>query len=139
MPLEVKARGGGALPSYASEGAAGADLRASETVILSPGERAAVRTDLQLEIPAGHVGLIWPRSGLAVGQGVDTLAGVVDSDYRGELRVVLINHGDETLVIRTGDRVAQLLIQKVERVAFVRSAALAPSERGEGGFGSSGR
>jgi len=139
MPSEVKTRGGGVLPSYASEGAAGADLRASETVILSPGERAAVRTDLRLEIPAGHVGLIWPRSGLAVEQGVDTLAGVVDSDYRGELRVVLINHGDETLVIHAGDRVAQLLIQKVERMAFVRSDELAPSERGEGGFGSSGR
>jgi dUTP pyrophosphatase len=137
--VEVKVRGGGELPSYASEGAAGADLRACEAVLISPGERAAVRTKLELEIPAGHVGLIWPRSGLAVDQGIDTLAGVVDSDYRGELRVVLINHGDETLVIRSGDRVAQLLIQKVERASFVRSETLAPSDRGEGGFGSSGR
>lgn len=139
MPVEVRVRGGGELPSYASEGAAGADLRACETVIISPGERAAVRTDLQLEIPAGHVGLIWPRSGLAVGQGIDTLAGVVDSDYRGELRVVLINHGEETLVIQPGDRIAQLLIQRVERASFVRSATLTPTGRGDAGFGSSGR
>ena len=137
--MEVRVRGGGELPSYASEGAAGADVRACETVLLSPGERAAVRTKLELEIPTGHVGLIWPRSGLAVGQGIDTLAGVIDSDYRGELRVVLINHGEETLVIQPGDRIAQLLIQKVERASFVRSETLPPSERGEGGFGSSGR
>jgi dUTP pyrophosphatase len=137
--VDVKVRGGGELPSYASDGAAGADLRAGETVLISPGERAAVRTGLELEIPEGHVGLVWPRSGLAVGQGIDTLAGVIDSDYRGELRVVLINHGDETLVIRPGDRIAQLLIQKVERASFVRSDALKDSDRGAGGFGSTGR
>jgi dUTP pyrophosphatase len=137
--VEVRVRGGGELPAYASEGAAGADVCSSETVLLSPGERAAVRTGLQLEIPVGHVGLIWPRSGLAVGQGIDTLAGVVDCDYRGELRIVLINHGEETLVIQAGDRIAQLLIQKVDRVSFLRTETLAPSDRGEAGFGSSGR
>ena len=98
-----------------------------------------MRTDLQLEIPAGHVGLIWPRSGLAVGQAIDTLAGVVDSDYRGELRVVLINHGEDTLVVQPGDRIAQLLIQRVERASFARSTTLTPTGRGEAGFGSSGR
>jgi len=138
LPVVVKVAGPGALPVYASEGAAGADLRASECVLISPGERAAVATGLQLEIPPGHVGLIWPRSGLALSHGVDTLAGVIDSDYRGELRVVLINHGDETLVIQPGDRVAQLLIQAVERVAFVRSDVLAESARGARGFGSTG-
>lgn len=139
MPLEVKVRGGGELPSYASEGAAGADVCASETVLISPGERATVRSSLEIEIPAGHVGLIWPRSGLAVGQGIDTLAGVIDSDYRGELCIVLINHGDEAVVIRPGDRIAQLLIQRIEHASFVRSDALTRSDRGEGGFGSTGR
>jgi dUTP pyrophosphatase len=137
--MEVRVRGGGELPSYASQGAAGADLRAGETVVISPGERAAVRTGLEVEIPEGHVGLVWPRSGLAVGQGIDTLAGVIDSDYRGELRVVLINHGDETIVIQAGDRIAQLLIQTVARASFVRSDDLTNSDRGAGGFGSTGR
>jgi dUTP pyrophosphatase len=138
LPVVVKVTGPGTLPSYASDGAAGADLRASECVLISPGERAAVATGLHLEIPPGHVGLVWPRSGLAVSHGVDTLAGVIDSDYRGELRVVLINHGDETLVVQPGDRVAQLLVQSVERVAFVRAETLAASARGERGFGSTG-
>lgn len=139
LPVVVKVAGSGALPGYASAGAAGADLCASETVLISPGEHAAVPTGLQLEIPTGHVGLIWPRSGLALSHGVDTLAGVIDSDYRGELRVVLINHGDEPVVIQHGQRVAQLLIQPVERAEYVRSESLTGSSRGEGGFGSTGR
>jgi dUTP pyrophosphatase len=139
VPIEVKVGGRGATPEYASDGAAGADLRASESLLISPGERAAVPTDIHIEIPEGHVGLIWPRSGLALSQGIDTLAGVVDSDYRGEVRVVLINHGDEALLIKARDRVAQLLIQKVEHARFVRSDDLEGSERGSGGFGSTGR
>jgi dUTP pyrophosphatase len=139
VPIEVKVGGRGATPEYASGGAAGADLCASESVLISPGERAAVPTDIHIEIPEGHVGLIWPRSGLALSQGIDTLAGVVDSDYRGEVRVVLINHGDEALLIKARDRVAQLLIQKVEHARFVRSDDLEGSERGSGGFGSTGR
>lgn len=139
LPVEVKVAGPGALPAYASEGAAGADLRASECVLISPGERAAVATGLHLEIPPGYVGLIWPRSGLALSHGVDTLAGVIDSDYRGELRVVLINLGEEPLILQPGERVAQILIQRVERAEFVRSESLAESDRGAGGFGSTGR
>ncbi len=139
VSAEVRVGGTGALPDYGSTGAAGADLRAAEAVTLAPGERAAVATGLQVEIPAGHVGLVWPRSGLALRHGIDTLAGVIDSDYRGELRVVLVNHGPEPFAVRPGDRVAQLLIQRDERATFVRTAALAASDRGEGGFGSSGR
>lgn len=139
MPIDVKVGGHGATPEYASEGAAGADLCASESLLISPGERAAVPTDIHIEIPEGHVGLIWPRSGLALSQGIDTLAGVVDSDYRGEVRVVLINHGDDALLIHAGDRVAQLLIQKVEHARFLRGDDLEGSERGSGGFGSTGR
>ena len=137
--LQVKVDGSGALPEYGSAASAGADLRASEEVVIAPGARAAVATALHLEIPEGHVGLIWPRSGLAVRHGVDTLAGVVDSDYRGEVRVVLVNHGDQPFAIRPGDRVAQLLVQKVERPAFVAASRLGETTRGAGGFGSTGR
>jgi len=137
-PLEVKVEGSGTLPVYSSPGAAGADLFAAEDVTLGAGEWASVGTGLRLEIPAGHVGLVWPRSGLAVRHGIDTLAGVIDSDYRGELRVVLVNHGREPQRIASGDRIAQLLVQRVERAEFVR-AALGASERGAGGFGSTGR
>jgi dUTP pyrophosphatase len=127
------------LPEYSTPGAAGADLRASETVDIAPGARAAVPTALRLQIPPGHVGLVWPRSGLAVRHGIDTLAGVIDSDYRGEVRVVLVNHGDEPFRIERGDRIAQLLVQRVERAAFAAVAAVDETDRGEGGFGSSGR
>jgi dUTP pyrophosphatase len=139
MPLQVKVDGDGPVPEYSSPAAAGADLRASEEVLIPAGGRAAVATALHLEIPAGHVGLIWPRSGLAVRHGIDTLAGVVDSDYRGEVRVVLVNHGDAPFEIRPGDRIAQILIQKVERPAFVAAADLSETARGSGGFGSTGR
>jgi dUTP pyrophosphatase len=130
---------GGSLPEYASAGAAGADLRASEAVELAPGSRAAVPTGVRLQIPPGHVGLVWPRSGLAVRHGIDTLAGVIDSDYRGEVRVVLVNHGDAPFRIAPGDRVAQLLVQRVERVAFETDREIDDTERGGGGFGSTGR
>jgi len=136
--LLVKVAGDGALPQYATEGAAGADLRASVDVTLEPGARAAVPTGIEVEIPPGHVGLIWPRSGLAVRHGIDTLAGVIDSDYRGEVAVVLVNHGAEAVRIAAGDRVAQLLLQKVERARFERSAGLDATGRAAGGFGSTG-
>jgi len=137
--LEVPVAGASSLPEYGSSAAAGADLRASEELVLAPGARAAVGTGLRLELPPGHVGLIWPRSGLAVRHGIDTLAGVVDSDYRGEVHVVLVNHGDEPFTVRAGDRVAQILVQKVERVAFVVKDAVSETVRGAGGFGSTGR
>jgi dUTP pyrophosphatase len=138
-PVEVRVEGDRGVPEYGSAAAAGADLKASEDVVLAPGARAAVPTGLRLEIPDGHVGLIWPRSGLAVKHGIDTLAGVVDSDYRGEVRVVLINHGPEPFTIRAGDRVAQILVQRVERVVFVSAAGISETVRGVGGFGSTGR
>ena len=138
--LQVKVGGPGALPEYGSDGAAGADLRASEPVTLPPGGRAAVATGVVLELAPGLVGLVWPRSGLAVRHGIDTLAGVIDSDYRGEVKVVLVNHGEEPFQIARGDRIAQLLVQRVERVAFAAAAApLAATPRGDGGFGSTGR
>jgi len=133
------AEGTGSIPQYASPGSAGADLRASEPLVIAPGERAAVPTGLRLSIPPGHVGLVWPRSGLALRHGIDTLAGVIDSDYRGELRVVLVNHGEEPFAIAIGDRVAQLLLQRVERAVFLAGDSLDDTGRGQGGFGSTGR
>jgi dUTP pyrophosphatase len=139
VSLLVPVRGPGELPAHASEHAAGADLRAASEVTIAPGEHAAVPTGLHLEIPEGHVGLVWPRSGLAVRHGIDTLAGVIDSDYRGEVRVVLVNHGQEPFAIAAGDRVAQLLVQRVERAAFRAVSAIDDTGRGESGFGSTGR
>jgi len=139
VPLPTHVGENGSLPEYSSTGAAGADLRASEPVEIAPRARAAVPTALRLQIPPGHVGLVWPRSGLAVRHGIDTLAGVIDSDYRGEVRVVLANHGEEPFRIEKGDRIAQLLVQKVERAAFAAVTTIDATGRGEGGFGSSGR
>jgi dUTP pyrophosphatase len=139
LPLPPHVGEGGSLPDYASAGAAGADLRASEAVEIAPGGRVAVPTGVRLQIPPGHVGLVWPRSGLAVRHGIATLAGVIDSDYRGEVRVVLVNHGEEPFRVARGDRIAQLLVQPVERAAFTAVAAIDETERGGGGFGSTGR
>lgn len=139
LDLPVLPGPGAALPEYGSASAAGADLRASEALVIPPGGRAAVPTSLRLAIPEGRVGLVWPRSGLAVRHGIDTLAGVIDSDYRGEVRVVLVNHGDQPFAIAKGDRIAQLLVQRVERAAFRSTDALDATSRAEGGFGSTGR
>lgn len=138
MSLDIRVDGGGALPEYSTEGAAGADLRASVPVTIPPGGRAAVATGISVEIPAGHVGLVWPRSGLAVRNGIDTLAGVIDSDYRGEVKVVLVNHGQEAFAVAAGDRIAQLLVQPALRARFTRGE-LAATARAAGGFGSTGR
>jgi dUTP pyrophosphatase len=98
-----------------------------------------VPTDIRVAIPAGHVGLVWPRSGLAMRHGIDTMAGVIDSDYRGEVCVVLVNHGRDPVRIERGDRIAQILVQRVERAEFLQAEALTETARGEGGFGSTGR
>ena len=139
LDLPVLLGKGAALPEYGSADAAGADLRASEALVIAPGGRAAVPTGLRLAIPRGHVGLVWPRSGLAVRHGIDTLAGVIDCDYRGEVKVVLVNHGDDPFPIAAGDRVAQLLVQRFERAAFRAAREVGDTERGSGGFGSTGR
>jgi len=139
LHVPVTVADGGHLPEHATMGAAGADLRASAAVEIPPGGRAAVPTGLRVQIPRGHVGLVWPRSGLAVRHGIDTLAGVIDSDYRGEVRVVLANHGPAAFPIAPGDRIAQLLLQSVERADFVASHELEDTDRGGGGFGSTGR
>lgn len=131
------------LPSYARVGDAGADLVAREDVVLGPrGGRALVPTGVAVAIPDGYAGFVQPRSGLALRHGVTCLntPGLIDSGYRDELRVVLVNTDpDEPYKVRRGDRIAQLVVQRVEACAFVVVDALPPSERGTGGFGHSGR
>jgi len=127
------------IPQIAKEGDAGADLRASEDTVVPANGRCLVPTGISMAIPRGFVGLIWPRSGLAVKHGIDSGAGVIDSGYRGEIRVLLFNHSDADFKVTKGDRIAQILIQKVETPQFVQVEALEQTERGAGGFGSTGK
>ena len=127
------------VPSYSHPGDAGADLKASESSIVPARGKALVPTGLCIELPGGHVGLIWPRSGLAVKHSIDCGAGVVDAKYRGEIKVLLFNHSDKNFTIEPGDRIAQLLVQKVENINFLPVESLGETERNEGGFGSTGK
>ena len=128
------------LPTYAREDDAGLDLRAAHDWTLEPAGRGLVGTGLAVAIPPGFAGLVLPRSGLALGQGVTVLnaPGLVDAGYRGELKVLLVNHGDKPVTVRRGDRIAQLVIQRVERAEPIEVRELPASERGAGGFGSTG-
>ncbi|MDR3254123.1 MAG: dUTP diphosphatase [Synergistaceae bacterium] len=128
------------LPSYATDGAAGMDLRASETIELEPGEFKSVGTGLFLEIPPGFEGQVRPRSGLAARHGVTLLnsPGTIDSDYRGELRVIVINHGSEIFKIEPGDRLAQIVFAALVRVELDETDGLSDTKRASGGFGSTG-
>lgn len=131
------------LPAYMSAGAAGADVVAAlaEDLVLAPGERAVVPTGFALEVPEGLEVQIRPRSGLAARHGVTLLnsPGTIDSDYRGQVGVLLVNLGGEPFTVRRGERIAQLVVAPVVRAAFREAEALAASARGEGGFGSTGR
>lgn len=127
------------LPSYAHRGDAGLDLFAIEEVAIESGEIVRIKTGVALELPAGYVGLIWDKSGLAANYGLKTMAGVFDAGYRGELQIVLTNLSDKTYVVKKHDKVAQMLIQAVELPDLVEVDELSDSSRGEGGFGSTGR
>ncbi|MGD8441714.1 MAG: dUTP diphosphatase [Holophagae bacterium] len=131
------------LPHYATDGAAGADVCAAvdETLVLAPGERAAVPTGLVLEIPTGWEGQVRARSGLAIRYGVTVVnaPGTIDSDYRGELKVLVVNLGDRPVMIERGDRVAQLVVAPAPQARFVEAESVALTGRGAGGFGSTGR
>jgi len=130
------------LPSRAHSGDAGLDLYAAESARLEPGERASVGTGIAVEIPDGHAGLVLPRSGLAARHGIALVnaPGLIDSGYRGELRVLLLNtDGDEAFEIEPGDRIAQLVVSAVADAEPVEVEELTESDRGGGGFGSSGR
>lgn len=129
------------LPAYAHPGDAGLDLLAREDVTLAPGGRAAVPTGVALALPAGYVGLVHPRSGLARKHGITVLnaPGTVDAGYRGEIQVILVNtDAAQTVTLRRGDRVAQLVVQAVAQAELIEVGSLPGSDRGEGGFGSTG-
>ena len=130
------------LPRYAKGGDAGADIVSRIDITLAPGERALVPTGMAIALPDGYVALVHPRSGLAIKHGVTMVnaPGTVDAGFRGELQIILINHDkSESVSFKRGDRIAQLVIQKVERAEFVEVQELPGSGRGTGGFGSTGR
>ncbi len=131
------------LPAYATLGSSGMDIRAfiSETLVLQPSERVLVPTGLFVEIPLGYEIQIRPRSGLAIKQGITCLntPGTIDADYRGEIKVILINLSKEPQTILPADRIAQMVVQKVEQVQWISVSELNESERGSGGFGSTGK
>ena len=130
------------LPHYAKPGDAGADLCSRIDMDLGAGERALVPTGISIALPSGYVALIHPRSGLAIKNGISMVntPGTVDAAFRGELQIILINHDlKEPFVIKKGDRIAQLILQKVERASFVEVQTLPGTHRSDGGFGSTGQ
>ncbi len=131
-----------ALPSYETPSSAGMDIRAAvdEPVVIKPGDRFLIPTGLQMAIPAGFEAQIRPRSGLAIKQGITMLnsPGTIDADYRGEVKVIAINHGSEDFVVNFGDRIAQMVIAPVTQFPVVEVQELDETQRGEGGFGSTG-
>jgi dUTP pyrophosphatase len=133
---------GGEMPLYQSSGASGLDLASSEDtdVVIGPGARAMIETGLSLEIPPGFEGQVRPRSGLASKHGITVLnaPGTIDSDYRGEVKVILVNLGEKEFIVRKGDRIAQLVFAPVARATLVERDSLDTTARGRGGFGSTG-
>jgi len=128
------------LPSYETAGSAGMDVRAAEELVIAPGQRGLVGTGVAFAIPHGYEIQVRPRSGLALKKGISipNSPGTIDSDYRGELKVILINHGDEDFIIERGDRIAQIVVAPVQRGILVEVANLDETQRGSGGFGSTG-
>jgi len=129
------------LPRYASDDAAGLDISAAEDLTLHPGQRHAVATGFAIEIPSGHEVQVRPRSGLAIKHGITCLntPGTIDSDYRGEVKVILINLGQDPFEVRRGERIAQLVPAPVLRADFIEASELGETARGSGGFGSTGQ
>jgi dUTP pyrophosphatase len=129
------------VPLYAKPGDAGADLRASHDAVIPAGERMLIKTGCSLALPGGYVGLVHPRSGLALNHGITVLnsPGTIDAGYRGEIMVTLFNSSKEDFSISVGDRIAQLLIQQVIKADFIRVQSLPQSDRGDSGYGSSGK
>ncbi len=141
VPLRIKRlRPDVELPSYAHPGDAGLDIRSAEDVVLRPGERALVSTGFTMALPEGYAAFVQPRSGLAARHGISIVntPGLIDCHYRGEVKVILVNLGEEPFQVRKGDRIAQMVIQKVERVEVLEVEELEDTVRGEGGFGSTG-
>ncbi len=143
MKVAIINKSNNALPSYETSASAGLDIRAfiEEKLTLSPGERKLIKTGLLLEIPEGYEAQVRPRSGLALKNGITVLnsPGTIDADYRGEIGVILINHSSENFEINSGDRIAQLIFAKVEQAVWFETESLNETERGQGGFGSTGK
>ncbi|MGB2580564.1 MAG: dUTP diphosphatase [Minisyncoccia bacterium] len=127
------------IPTYAHHGDAGFDLYAIESVSIPIGARVLVGTGIAIEIPDGYVGLIWDKSGLSMVHGLKNLGGVIDAGYRGEIKAGVVNLSDEDYTITAGHKVAQMLIQKVERADIKEATELSDTSRGHGGFGSTGK
>lgn len=143
MTVKIINQSNNPLPAYATEGSSGMDVRAfiNETITLQPLERALIPTGLFIELPQGFEAQIRPRSGLAIKQGITCLntPGTVDADYRGEIKIILINLSNEIQSVHNGDRIAQMVIQKVEKIDWEISVELEETERNAGGFGSTGK
>ena len=144
VPIRIKRlpnSGGLPLPAYATDGAAGMDIVAAESLTLRPGARAAVATGMALAIPPGWEVQVRPRSGLALKNGITCLntPGTIDSDYRGEVKVILANLSDEYFEVKRGERIAQLVPAQVQRAMLIEVEELDDTKRGSGGFGSTGR
>ena len=131
------------LPQYMSQGAAGMDLYAAvnEATLLEPGKIKLIPTGLKMALPEGYEAQIRPRSGLALKYGISMVntPGTIDADYRGEIKIIMINHGEEPFMIQRGDRVAQMVINKIERIQFVPVTTIDSTQRGAGGFGHTGK
>ena len=143
VPVRIKRLAHGAgldLPGYATLGAAGMDVVSAEDLTLAPGARHAVATGFSVAIPPGYEIQVRPRSGLALKYGISVpnAPGTIDSDYRGELKVILINHGSDAFEVRRGDRIAQLVLASVTQASWLVAEELDETARGEGGFGSTG-
>ncbi len=143
MEIKVLNRSAFPLPQYATEHSAGMDLRANtqESIVIKPLERVLVPTGLHIQLPEGYEAQIRPRSGLAIkhGIGIVNAPGTIDADYRGEIKIILVNLSNEEFVLNPGERVAQMVIAKYEKATLIDVPTLDESARGEGGFGSTGR
>ena len=141
-PCNIVNQSNNPLPNYSTEHSAGMDLRAflSEPIIMKPLERALIPTGIFIEVPEGYEAQVRPRSGLAIKNGITVLntPGTIDADYRGEVKVILINLSNEPFTVQNGDRIAQMVIAKYENITWNEVAELSKTERGAGGFGSSG-
>ena len=139
--INIKVEDESLMPSYETLGSAGADLKANEEGILMPGQRKLIKTGISIELPAGYEAQVRPRSGLALKHGISMVntPGTIDSDYRGEIGVILINHGDTPFEYKKGDRIAQLVIARYSRAEFQIRSSLSETERGSGGFGHTGK
>lgn len=143
MEIKICNHSDNELPAYATELSAGMDLRAflSEPVVLAPGAYAMIPTGLHIELPAGFEAQVRPRSGLAAKNGVTVLnaPGTIDADYRGEIKVILINHSTMPFTVQSGDRIAQMVIARYEKISWKPADSLSDTERGDGGFGHTGK